>query len=381
MQVFALSNYDEFSCIGSQCPYTCCRGWKIHIDEESLERYHSVSGEIGNEMRDSILIDENKNACIKLNEDGFCPLLNEQNLCRIYIEAGEDKMCNTCQTYPRGVNIYGDFYMKYICISCPEVARILFSQKEPLQFHIVEDENILMPQIAGFNWEYFNALKDGMFTTIHILQNRTLPINVRIQMTLFFNDLFQDCLSKKGNTNEIITMFTHQDTIHLILKNLQRFPRKMDYFERIILEFNRQLVTKSDNIWDIMEFIEAAIKEFQKNENRDHLSLAEFMNSERVCNIFENYCVYYVIQHYLKSYEKMNPQKCIVKMIHFCVIFAWLFGLYGSQKTLEDYTIIVSLFSRKTEHCFNDDSIFDVICDSLCEQGMGTTDYLLSILA
>lgn len=382
MQVFSLTNYDDFSCIGSQCPWTCCRGWKILIDKESLERYNTVSGKIGDEMRNSIQYDKSGNAYMKLNEDGFCTLLNEQKLCRVYIEAGEERMGNLCKSYPRGINIYGDLYIKYICISCPEMARILFTQKGPLQFNMYEDKKIPLPDSPGFNWRKFHALKDGMFTTIGILQNRTLPISVRMQLALYFNDFMQDCLINDGDANEVIAIFTSQDTFGRILENLQRFQKRPDYINRMILKLNQCLV-KSDRLWAVSRFIKTAFQEWKESQNRDSVSLAEFINSDRQSVIFENYCVYYVMQHYLESYNKTNPQNCIRKMIQFCTIFAWLFGLYNpeNEKPMKDHTVIVSLISRETEHSPDQSSIYDVICDSFSEQGMGTTDYLLSLLA
>ena len=78
------------------------------------------------EFREAIVRDKENNAIVKLNEKGYCPLLNEDRLCRVFIEAGEENMCNVCKEYPRGQYIFGDILLKYICISCPEKARILF---------------------------------------------------------------------------------------------------------------------------------------------------------------------------------------------------------------------------------------------------------------
>lgn len=38
--------YDEFACIADRCPDTCCAGWQIMIDEDSLEKYERVKGEL-----------------------------------------------------------------------------------------------------------------------------------------------------------------------------------------------------------------------------------------------------------------------------------------------------------------------------------------------
>ena len=34
--------YKEFKCIADKCPDTCCAGWKIMIDDKSLEKYRQL---------------------------------------------------------------------------------------------------------------------------------------------------------------------------------------------------------------------------------------------------------------------------------------------------------------------------------------------------
>ena len=34
--------YDKFSCIGSDCPETCCQGWKISIDKDTFNKYQKL---------------------------------------------------------------------------------------------------------------------------------------------------------------------------------------------------------------------------------------------------------------------------------------------------------------------------------------------------
>ena len=46
--------YDSFVCTAGDCPDTCCAGWQIMIDEESLERYENEPGEFGKILRNSI---------------------------------------------------------------------------------------------------------------------------------------------------------------------------------------------------------------------------------------------------------------------------------------------------------------------------------------
>ena len=72
--------YDGFSCIAGDCPDTCCAGWQIVIDEESLERYEAVPGDFGRRLRASI---DDEEGIFCQSEDRRCAFLNDQDLCDI----------------------------------------------------------------------------------------------------------------------------------------------------------------------------------------------------------------------------------------------------------------------------------------------------------
>ena len=36
--------YDTFSCVGSDCLFTCCGGWCIDVDEKTLKKYRKMGG-------------------------------------------------------------------------------------------------------------------------------------------------------------------------------------------------------------------------------------------------------------------------------------------------------------------------------------------------
>ena len=69
--------YDSFVCTAGDCPDTCCAGWQIMIDEESLERYENEPGEFGKILRNSIDWEEE---CFYQN-NRRCAFLNDENLC------------------------------------------------------------------------------------------------------------------------------------------------------------------------------------------------------------------------------------------------------------------------------------------------------------
>ena len=43
--------YNQFQCLASACPATCCAGWQIVIDEKTQEKYRNYKGSFGNRLK------------------------------------------------------------------------------------------------------------------------------------------------------------------------------------------------------------------------------------------------------------------------------------------------------------------------------------------
>lgn len=89
--------YKEFSCIAGACPDTCCAGWQIVIDDQTLKKYQHFKGPFRNRLHNDI--DWKEHVFRQYNRR--CAFLNEENLCDIYTEAGPKMFCRTCRNYPR----------------------------------------------------------------------------------------------------------------------------------------------------------------------------------------------------------------------------------------------------------------------------------------
>ena len=48
--------YDGFRCLADACRHSCCVGWEIDVDAESLAYYKNIDGELGRELRESIAL-------------------------------------------------------------------------------------------------------------------------------------------------------------------------------------------------------------------------------------------------------------------------------------------------------------------------------------
>ena len=170
--------YDKFKCVADACEATCCAGWQIVIDEEALCRYKFEQGEYGEELRNRIDWEEGvfKQDCRKR-----CAFLKENNLCEMYERLGEESLCVTCGNYPRHIEEFENLREITLTISCPEVARILLEQKEPMKFsekEIEEEEE----EFEDFDPFFFSYLEDARKIMIAILQNRGVSLTVRVAL-------------------------------------------------------------------------------------------------------------------------------------------------------------------------------------------------------
>ena len=113
--------YDQFVCTAGDCPDTCCAGWQIVIDEDSLERYGNEKSEFGKRLRNSIDWEEE---CFYQN-NRRCAFLNDENFCDLYKALGPDSLCDTCRLYPRHTEEYEGLRELSLSLSCPGRSEIL----------------------------------------------------------------------------------------------------------------------------------------------------------------------------------------------------------------------------------------------------------------
>ena len=166
--------YDKFRCIADRCRHSCCIGWEIDIDADSLEYYKTIDGELGKRLCENIATEADGTSHFKLCEDDRCPFLNEKNLCDIYTELGQKGFCQICDDHPRFRNFYSDRTEIGLGMSCEAAAKLILSQKEPSVLVTKENDD------GEFLWEEecdFLDFRDDIFD---ILQDRTKNTEERI---------------------------------------------------------------------------------------------------------------------------------------------------------------------------------------------------------
>ena len=162
MKLFAPKYYEEFSCIADKCRHSCCIGWEIDVDAETLGKYSEIKSEYANNIRDSIVGGDVPH--FRLCSDGRCAHLDEKGLCRIISNVGEDALCDICREHPRFYHTTSAGREVGLGLCCEEACRIILSSDEYRDFieigEVEGDEEIFEFDAAARRARIYYYLSD-----------------------------------------------------------------------------------------------------------------------------------------------------------------------------------------------------------------------------
>lgn len=121
--------YDLFVCIADKCPDTCCAGWEVDLDEDTWEYYQQIPGSLGKKLR-SCMREDGQWRYIALNKKGRCPFLQDDGLCEIILQIGEESLSVTCSEHPRYFVDACSWELQDLSLGCPEAARLFFAEDQ-----------------------------------------------------------------------------------------------------------------------------------------------------------------------------------------------------------------------------------------------------------
>ena len=166
--------YPAFRCIAGACRHSCCIGWEIDIDEESLARYQAMHDPLGERLRNHISADDPPHFVLGGGER--CPFLNERNLCDLILEGGEGLLCQICDDHPRFRNFLPGYTEIGLGLCCEGAAQLILSQQEPVQL------------LSEGNWEEKDPDAEALLAlrkqAFAIVQDRSLSIDKRMDKLL-----------------------------------------------------------------------------------------------------------------------------------------------------------------------------------------------------
>ena len=134
--------YHTFQCKANQCHHTCCQKWTIDVDEETAKLYQTLPTPLGEDLRKFMTVDDEGYYFMFSDKQPTCPLLQEDGLCRVVLELGEDSLCDTCHMHPRFYKYIEDLELCGVGLSCEEsVEKLLATEGDQLLFTIEDDDS------------------------------------------------------------------------------------------------------------------------------------------------------------------------------------------------------------------------------------------------
>lgn len=397
MEYRTVSYYREFHCIGGFCEDSCCENWEIDLDDASLKKYMKQGGEFGKRLKENTKVKEKQ---FILNGTR-CPFLNRDNLCDIFIEIGEESLCETCTNFPRHIEEFDDLKEVSLTMSCPEASRIMLAKKDKMNFVCEEgtDEEYGLKHIEPIRsfafWKrgHVNKLDKPLFDVLFkarefmfsILQDRQAPIAKRAAAVLVFASAIQDFIDGKQYDKILQAMENYQipDKKSLLEqyfeKHTNRVTEKEEWMKQILNMFEglenikeewtslladgMAIMHGEDDLKGMLVSAGMLTEEMSGEESSSFLrnytlSYREFKRyyQERVYE-YEHILVYYIFNYMLgASYDHDVYTKVKFAVVSFLVILELDISVWLKQQKeflYEDQVKVAHAYSKEVEHSYN----------------------------
>ena len=368
------SFFDQFKCIGSACTDTCCAGWEIEVDETTAQGYLAEKGAFGDRLRREIGSEPGE-YFFKLKKNR-CPFLNKENLCDIFINLGEDRLCDICREHPRFYNWFGDYTEVGLGLCCEEAERLLFSDSKPLTF--VEEVHTDASDLLDDESEECEQMLEERKAIFSILQNRKKNIGARLKRLLL----------QLPYADEMLLL-----TVPILEWDDPESIPKLDYKAKpstntlkssalFLIRFFGGMESLDETWPSMMKELEQNIDKLVDTDNTN--AFIKFMKGENRLYEYEHIAVYMIYRYYPEILlDGQAEAKILFAAASICLLF--LMDLQCFQKntayTQQDRIELVRRFSKEIEYCPENMERFEKCCTEQYEDLLNSIFNLCHLFA
>ena len=385
MKIRVPDYYKDFKCIADKCEDTCCAGWEVDVDDDSYEYYKTVTGPFGDRIK-SVMVPptEEEEACFTLN-NGRCPFLNDNNLCDLYTELGEDKLCDTCTNYPRFIEEYGSLREIGIALSCKTAGELILKSDKKVTFELTENDE-MVSTYNDIDPELYMMLMASRKTAFDIAQNRDFDIVMRYCLVLEYAKDIQDMIDK-GTLSKIMNIknnysseeYLRERTKTFNILHNEEYTRYSYIYEYLKIFDDFEIINKS---WtDMVNHEKEYMYEQSSNEEyKSRYNRFEQYYHEKAYE-YEQLLVYFIFRYYLKAVNDDDVfSKVKMAVVSFLIIKdldVLRFCDNEGSLSFEEQVDIMHIYSREIEHSYEN---FEKLSLMLSEDERFSYHVLISLL-
>lgn len=367
MKLIVPSYYKDFQCLADKCKDCCCKCWEIDIDKKTEEYYKKVPGKFGKKLKENIIF--NNPASFKLKENNECPFLSPNKLCEIYINLGENKMCDICKEHPRYYEWFNNFKEGGIGMCCEEAARLILTSSPP--FTTIELKTLDIENEDNYSKKLYDFLNKERIQLINYIQNNN-DINIKMISLLNYADQLQENLTKVSETPYIpFTINEIHTKTQSKIENLKHNKNYEDFFSFTLYGCLLNILTKNQK--NFKESIKKIINYYSKLpplQKKWQNNLKEYLNyiNKYKTNIFENYKIfekaipknylenittYFIWRYFIKTtFDRDVIQKIYLTVLSTTTIKLLMFFEWEKNKniSLDNWILICKYYSEEIEY-------------------------------
>lgn len=350
------SYVEGFRCIGGSCEDSCCIGWDIDIDKLTFRSYFRTNHEemkqrfrahvYKNEVCDSEEVDYGK---VKIGENHWCPFLNSEKLCDIYINLGEEYLSNVCTSYPRVLNIVDNHHEMSLFMSCPEAVRMLLADDEPIiwkEISIPLQKHIIHSYVDTSDREWTKSpirqLKQLRERSISIMSDRSSLVTERLR------SLGHE-LERQFNKNRRHNETSKTDSLLFSFGILKEMLTEIGHEDAVDSPYFLEMVARVKKAYYLDEAI--AGKEQANHYGRCVAMKAQWLES--VEPVFEKYLVNFMYQANFPFTENQTVFDGYVMLVmRYALLKFLLIGQCTGTEAMSREALVrcIQVFTKTIEH-------------------------------
>jgi lysine-N-methylase len=334
--------YDDFTCIADKCSFTCCQEWKIAVDDDTYTKWKNLSlTKQNNNNLDQYIKEKDGARVIALNEQKHCPFLNEQKLCNLVLDFGDEVLSETCASFPRQIHEFADRKEYSLVSCCPEVLDLM-NQQDTICFTnnmVDRDEDILLQirnmMITIMQNEHFSISKSMMMIFYILLDIHEKESVLKKEIDNYKEEAVLKELSDTIDNMQFLSLDTFEETNELFLDMVENYRK-----QEIYTSYLEPIAVIAENLsrdYDESKMI-VQLQKFEK----------QFSSYEK---LFRNYLVVEIFSNSLMPESDLESMVVMIQwiameyaMMRHAIFLSWLLNEQEelSYTLVRNYIVVIS---------------------------------------